>query len=318
MTKSSLSERILIRKGNAVGSCGCCSCFSPFAASSERILIRKGNAVGSCGCCSCFSPFAASSERILIRKGNAVGSCGCCSCFSPFAASSERILIRKGNAVGSCGCCSCFSPFACLLISSHPPFQKDLTINGDVESNPGPLSKDSLEYLNPGQWIDDDAIFQYCQYLFNSARLAFDLYSIPSSVMNGLITDLSPEHKQTVDRQILIAKTTGTRFLIAPINDGMTALSASRTFSGSHWGVILLDCVQNVATVIDPILNSNFLNHIVDKFREKMPSFTIRYANVPKSQTPSDCGIYVIAYVQKYLQILTTHESLSNLSTDFF
>ncbi|KAL0239676.1 hypothetical protein GEMRC1_009784 [Eukaryota sp. GEM-RC1] len=126
-----------------------------------------------------------------------------------------------------------------IVFSSRPPFKEDLTMDGDVESNPGPLSKDSLEYLNPGQWIDDDAIFQYCQYLFNSARLAFDLYSIPSSVMNGLITDLSPEHKQTVDRQILTAKTTGTRFLIAPINDGMTALSASRTFSGSHWGVIL-------------------------------------------------------------------------------
>ncbi|KAL0251173.1 hypothetical protein GEMRC1_000386 [Eukaryota sp. GEM-RC1] len=182
--------------------------------------------------------------------------------------------------------------FYSCVIPSHPPFPKDLTADGDIESNPGPLSKDSLEYLNPGQWIDDDAIFQYCEYRFNSAGLAFDL--------------------------ILIAKTTGTRFLIAPINDGMTALSASRTFSGSHWGVILLDCVQNVATVIDPILNSNYLNNIVDKFREKMPSFTIRYANVPKSQTPSDCGIYVIAYVQKYLQILTTHESLSNPSIDFF
>ncbi|KAL0247967.1 hypothetical protein GEMRC1_003206 [Eukaryota sp. GEM-RC1] len=208
--------------------------------------------------------------------------------------------------------------FYSCVIPSHPPFPKDLTADGDIESNPGPLSKDSLEYLNPGQWIDDDAIFQYCEYLFSSAGLAFDLYCIFSSVMNGLITDLSPEHKQTVDHQIFSAKTTGTRFLIAPINDGMTALSASRTFSGSHWGVILLDCVQNVATVIDPILNSNFLNPIVDKFSEKMPSFTIRYANVPKSQTPSDCGIYVIAYVQKYLQILTTHESLSNLSIDFF
>ncbi|KAL0245091.1 hypothetical protein GEMRC1_009171 [Eukaryota sp. GEM-RC1] len=84
--------------------------------------------------------------------------------------------------------------FYSCVIPSHPPFPKDLTADGDIESNPGPLSKDSLEYLNPGQWI---------------------------------------------------------------------------------------------------------LNPIVDKFREKMPSFTIRYSNVPKSQTPSDCGIYVIAYVQK-------------------
>ncbi|KAL0240024.1 hypothetical protein GEMRC1_010131 [Eukaryota sp. GEM-RC1] len=55
------------------------------------------------------------------------------------------------------------------------PSPKDLTADGDIESNPGRLSKDSLEYLNPGQWIDDDTIFQYCQYLFNSAGRVFDL-----------------------------------------------------------------------------------------------------------------------------------------------
>ncbi|KAL0245141.1 hypothetical protein GEMRC1_009221 [Eukaryota sp. GEM-RC1] len=126
--------------------------------------------------------------------------------------------------------------FYSCVIPSRPPFPKNLAADGDIESNPGPLSKDSLEYLNPGQWIDDDALSEYSKHLFKEANLDWECYVItPGEMWSDFFTDGYCQNK------IDDARERSTRYFAVPLNDAMNTTGGS---GGVHWGLMVIDYAE--------------------------------------------------------------------------
>ncbi|KAL0249614.1 hypothetical protein GEMRC1_004844 [Eukaryota sp. GEM-RC1] len=212
---------------------------------------------------------------------------------------------------------------SCTLISSHPLFQvilpslllslsvyrtstiekpcrhpspKDLTADGDIESNPGPWSKDSLEYLNPGQWIDDYAFSEYSKHLFKEANLDWECYFItPGEMWSDFFTDGYCQNK------IDDARERSTRYFAVPLNDAMNTTGGS---GGVHWGLMVIDCAENNAIFVDPIVGSSYLSSVVDELCRKV-TLNVQRVNITKTQTPNHCGIYVIGYIQKFVELIS-------------
>ncbi|KAL0251362.1 hypothetical protein GEMRC1_000575 [Eukaryota sp. GEM-RC1] len=186
--------------------------------------------------------------------------------------------------------------FYSCVIPSHPPFPKDLTADGDIESNPGPLSKDSLEYLNPGQWIDDYALSEYSKHLFKEANLDWECYFItPDEMWSDFLTDGYCQNK------IDDARERSTRYFAVPLNDAMNTTGGS---GGVHWGLMVIDCAENNAIFVDPIVGSSYLSSVVDELCRKV-TLNVQRVNITKTQTPNDCGIYVIGYIQKFVELIS-------------
>ncbi|KAL0245310.1 hypothetical protein GEMRC1_009389 [Eukaryota sp. GEM-RC1] len=175
--------------------------------------------------------------------------------------------------------------FYSCVIPSRPPFPKNLTADGDIESNPGPLSKDSLEYLNPGQWIDDDALSEYSKHLFKEANLDRECYVItPGEMWSDFFTDGYCQNK------IDDARERSTRYFDVPLNDAMNTTGGS---GGVHWGLMVIDYAETTRyfSVVDELCRKVTLN--------------VQRLNITKTQTPNDCGIYVIGYIQKFVELIS-------------
>ncbi|KAL0241405.1 hypothetical protein GEMRC1_006640 [Eukaryota sp. GEM-RC1] len=206
-----------------------------------------------------------------------------------------HILKNKSYAV--CGSSSrSVLDLSCTVFSSRPPFKEDLTMDGDVESNPGPLSKDSLEYLNPGQWIDDYALSEYSKHQFKEANLDWECYFIaPDEMWSDFLTDGYCQNK------IDDARERSTRYFAVPLNDAMNTTGGS---GGVHWGLMVIDCAENNAIFVDPIVGSSYLSSVVDELCRKV-TLNVQRVNITKTQTPNDCGIYVIGYIQKFVELIS-------------
>ncbi|KAL0249545.1 hypothetical protein GEMRC1_004775 [Eukaryota sp. GEM-RC1] len=83
----------------------------------------------------------------------------------------------------------------CLILrtvfSSRPTFKEDLTIDGDVESNPGPVSQEALDCLQPDHLVDDEVFVEFSRSIFQTyfelqaSSVDFDDLFIQPALLKG-------------------------------------------------------------------------------------------------------------------------------------
>ncbi|KAL0233075.1 hypothetical protein GEMRC1_011822 [Eukaryota sp. GEM-RC1] len=199
-----------------------------------------------------------------------------------------------------------------LFIPSHPPFPKDLTADGDIESNPGPVTQEGVNSVYPNQWVDDEAIVEYCKVIFQEAGLDFESMFIHPTTWLQYIVSPDVPLDQWLLTKIEKNQITNSKYLFVPLSDTMTRNSnySREGVTGSHWGLAIIDCCEKEWIFIDPMLTTvdmskSMVKSAVDILSEVlMPlEYVFRYVPVTKTQSANDCGVYVIAYIQKYIEL---------------
>ncbi|KAL0246777.1 hypothetical protein GEMRC1_007984 [Eukaryota sp. GEM-RC1] len=199
-----------------------------------------------------------------------------------------------------------------LFIPSHPPFPKDLTADGDIESNPGPVTQEAINSVYPHQWVDDEAIVEYCKVIFQEAELDFESMFIHPTTWLQYIVSPDVPLDQWLLTKIQRNQRTNSKYLFVPLSDTMTrnANYSREGVTGSHWGLAIIDCCEKEWIFIDPMLTSedmskSMVKSAVDILSEVLVpwGYVFRYVPVTKTQSANDCGVYVIAYIQKYVEL---------------
>ncbi|KAL0239500.1 hypothetical protein GEMRC1_009608 [Eukaryota sp. GEM-RC1] len=202
-----------------------------------------------------------------------------------------------------------------LFIPSHPPFPKDLTADGDIESNPGPVTQEAINSVYPHQWVDDEAIVEYCKVIFQEAELDFEsMFIHPTTLLQYIVSPDAP-----LDQWLLTKleknQRTNSKYLFVPLSDTMTRNTnySREGVTGYHWGLAIIDCSEKEWIFIDPMLTSedmskSMVKSAVDILSEVLVpwGYDFRYVHVTKSQSANDCGVYVIAYIHKYVELFKT------------
>ncbi|KAL0246803.1 hypothetical protein GEMRC1_008010 [Eukaryota sp. GEM-RC1] len=202
--------------------------------------------------------------------------------------------------------------FYSCVIPSHPPFPKDLTADGDIESNPGPVTQEAINSVYPHQWVDDEAIVEYCKVIFQEAELDFEsMFIHPTTLLQYIVSPDAPLDQWLLTKieknQIINSK-----YLFVPLSDTMTrnANYSREGVTGSHWGLAIIDCCEKEWIFIDPMLTTVDMSKSMVKsavdilFEVLVPwGYDFRYVHVTKSQSANDFGVYVIAYIQKYVEL---------------
>ncbi|KAL0241394.1 hypothetical protein GEMRC1_006629 [Eukaryota sp. GEM-RC1] len=109
-----------------------------------------------------------------------------------------------------------------LFIPSHPPFPKDLTADGDIESNPGPVTQEAINSVYPNQWVDDEAIVEYCKVIFQQAGLDFESMFIHPTTWLQYIVSPDVPLDQWLLTKIQRNQRTNSKYLFVPLSDTMT------------------------------------------------------------------------------------------------
>ncbi|KAL0248390.1 hypothetical protein GEMRC1_003626 [Eukaryota sp. GEM-RC1] len=113
-------------------------------------------------------------------------------------------------------------------------FLRDLTIDGDIESNPGPfVTEEGITTLKPSVWLDDSVVDFYGEYITENSELCqfFRIGNLHAAVSYGNFDTLALEFLNVQNSM----RETGKRFLFILINDGV--------FRGTstHWTLLVCD-----------------------------------------------------------------------------
>ncbi|KAL0231746.1 hypothetical protein GEMRC1_011150 [Eukaryota sp. GEM-RC1] len=201
-----------------------------------------------------------------------------------------------------------------IVFSSRHPFKEDLTADGDIESNPGPVTQEAINSVYPNQWLDDEAIVEYCKVIFQEAELDFEsMFIHPTTLLQYIV---SPDALLRLDQWLLTKiqqnQRTNSKYLFVPLSDTMTrnANYSREGVTGCHWGLAIIDCCEKEWIFIDPMLTTvdmskSMVKSAVDILSEVLVpwGYVFRYVPVTKRQSANDCGVYIIAYIQKYVEL---------------
>ncbi|KAL0241762.1 hypothetical protein GEMRC1_006997 [Eukaryota sp. GEM-RC1] len=101
-----------------------------------------------------------------------------------------HILKNKSYAVCGSSLRSVLD-LSCTVFSSRPTFKEDLTMDGDVESNPGPVSQEALDCLQPDHLVDDEVFVEFSRSIFQTyfelqaSSVDFDDLFIQPALLKG-------------------------------------------------------------------------------------------------------------------------------------
>ncbi|KAL0249486.1 hypothetical protein GEMRC1_004718 [Eukaryota sp. GEM-RC1] len=150
-------------------------------------------------------------------------------------------------------CCSCCITKTKLNLQSSQ-FLRDLTIDGDIESNPGPETAFvGIDLLGDETWLESS-------HLNFGHHLIAQKYPFAAEI----IGDFDPmEFGRAIRNQDNLAdvsatiksKNVGKVLVVMPINDAITAL-----FLGSHWGLAIYDLALSRLYFADSLNGKMFLN----------------------------------------------------------
>ncbi|KAL0248736.1 hypothetical protein GEMRC1_003970 [Eukaryota sp. GEM-RC1] len=225
-------------------------------------------------------------------------------------------------------CCHqyCFAPLVIKpVVSSHNPFPKDLTADGDTESNPGPISESALQTLLPDEWIDDEVIDEYCKYLFNLHNYPVECFISPTLMLHNTVDTTTQQFDDVLLTNFIIQQLTKIchcRYFIAPVINNTGT-------KGYHWGLLIIDRHISKWLFIDPNYDTN--DFYLDEENVECPSgsFNVFLSTVhsalcvleympiivpvTQKQTPNDCGVYVLEYIRIFVHALN-FRNIDNVS----
>ncbi|KAL0241288.1 hypothetical protein GEMRC1_006523 [Eukaryota sp. GEM-RC1] len=140
-----------------------------------------------------------------------------------------------------------------IVFSSRHPFKEDLTADGDIESNPGPISESALQTLLPDEWIDDEVIDQYCLYLLKLHNYPVECFISPILMLHNAVDTTTQQFDVVLLTKFIIQQLTNNgycRYFIAPVINN----TGTR---GYHWGLLIIDCRHRKWLFIDPNYDTN-------------------------------------------------------------
>ncbi|KAL0242799.1 hypothetical protein GEMRC1_005362 [Eukaryota sp. GEM-RC1] len=151
------------------------------------------------------------------------------------------LLLLLGKVLSSSQSLFCFydhkvSTCMVFLQSSlqSSQFLRDLTMDGDIESNPGPfVTEEGITTLKPSVWLDDSVVDFYGEYITESSELCqfFRIGNLHAAVSYGDFDTLALEFRNVQNSM----RETGERLLFIPINDGVFRGTAT------HWTLLVCD-----------------------------------------------------------------------------
>ncbi|KAL0229127.1 hypothetical protein GEMRC1_013747 [Eukaryota sp. GEM-RC1] len=132
-------------------------------------------------------------------------------------------------------------------------------MDGDVESNPGPVTQQALDCLQPDHLVDDEVLVEFSRSIFQTyfkpqaSSVDFDDLFIQPALLKGynLFPDLLLD--VFINDKVNVTKEKGYNYLIIPLNDSMTEPAND----GTHWGLVIVDCVRLEGIFIDPKCDSD-------------------------------------------------------------
>ncbi|KAL0232578.1 hypothetical protein GEMRC1_011325 [Eukaryota sp. GEM-RC1] len=218
-----------------------------------------------------------------------------------------------------------YSHYHSSFLNSHlnqpsSQFVRDLTTDGDIESNPGPfVTEEEITTLKPSVWLDDSVVDFYGEYITENSELCqfFRIGNLHAAVSYGNFDTLALEFLNVQNSM----RETGKRFLFIPINDGVFRDTAT------HWTLLVCDIDSTSFFSLDPmytdsstqlsfdVLTQN--DQVVSTLQEYLRHFG-NFSNlgklpVIKHQTPNDCGPYILMYMQRFVHLASTSDNFQEI-----
>ncbi|KAL9057597.1 MAG: hypothetical protein Q9162_002212 [Coniocarpon cinnabarinum] len=164
-----------------------------------------------------------------------------------------------------------------------------------------------------GDWLTDNVISFWEEYLEHEKILAIPNAHIvllrPSmSFMLMLSSDVA-------DIKDALPDFSGITHIFLPIND---CTSADLPEGGSHWSLLLVSVLDNIAFHYDSLYpaNKHAAEHCFNHF-QKLLNKPMRFVNLkdsPQQANGSDCGVYVCVEMKELLKRLLKRDSREQIS----
>lgn len=160
------------------------------------------------------------------------------------------------------------------------------------------LRQEDVMLVSPGNWLNDQVILFYFEYLTNNYRRDDCLLIDPCTAFVLLIEDDLEDLQDSLNQLDFSRK----KFVIFPVNDH----SDRGTRGGSHWTLLVIDIQVGTAYYYDGMNGSgknksNALD-ILEKFsaflRIDVPNLEVIRIKYPQNNS-CDCGVYVLMIAEQ-------------------
>ncbi|KAL0211572.1 hypothetical protein RCL1_005198 [Eukaryota sp. TZLM3-RCL] len=197
--------------------------------------------------------------------------------------------------------------FLVLLSNS---WKKDLTVDGDVEANPGP-SDYECSALDES-WLDDFTIDNYISSLVSTTPTVF--YVEVNIVERTFFKELMGDFTWFTD----VYNKPGDFVFLIPINDFYVFPTEAR---GAHWSLLVFERFKDIRNFyyIDSLYNTDCLEAaqiIVSKLNLEQTNLTFHELECIQQPNGFDCGVYTCWYAFLVLQVYHCHHNVPILEIE--
>ncbi|KAL0212940.1 hypothetical protein RCL1_006566 [Eukaryota sp. TZLM3-RCL] len=197
--------------------------------------------------------------------------------------------------------------FLVLLSNS---WKKDLTVDGDVEANPGP-SNYECSALDES-WLDDFTIDNYISSLVSTTPTVF--YVEVNIVERTFFKELMGDFTWFTD----VYNKPGDFVFLIPINDFYVFPTEAR---GAHWSLLVFERFKDIRNFyyMDSLYNADCLEAaqiIVSRLNLEQTNLTFQELECIQQPNGFDCGVYTCWYAFLVLQVYHSRHSVPILEIE--
>ncbi|KAL0210466.1 hypothetical protein RCL1_004902 [Eukaryota sp. TZLM3-RCL] len=200
--------------------------------------------------------------------------------------------------------------FFLFLVLFSNSWKKDLTVDGDVEANPGP-SDYECSALDES-WLDDFTIDNYISSLVSTTPTVF--YVEVNIVERTFFKELMGDFTWFTD----VYNKPGDFVFLIPINDFYVFPTEAR---GAHWSLLVFERFKDIRNFyyIDSLYNTDCLEAaqiIVSKLNLEQTNLTFHELECIQQPNGFDCGVYTCWYAFLVLQVYHCHHNVPILEIE--
>ncbi|MFH4975679.1 hypothetical protein AB6A40_002388 [Gnathostoma spinigerum] len=177
------------------------------------------------------------------------------------------------------------------------------------------LYQRDIDTLKEGQWLGDKVLSFAVRYLYNTVLTdeMKEKIEVLDAAFCQLLKLVSPTEIQVLCENLSLDRKDHVLFILNDENDPDRS-------GGTHWSLLIYSRGANHLKLYDSLPNPSTSAALM--LSQKM----VKILNLPKAdvliepcckqQNSSDCGLYVIAFVQKFLENTVKHLECSRLNID--